>query len=78
VENRPPGFVWWRAHLWMGCGNSVGPLHPPLSRETAGSLVTDPDDPRPAALAADRDLPALQVHVTAQRILRVIPDPGEL
>ena len=56
----------------------VPPADPDVAIEAAGGLVTDPDDPRLAALSADRDLAALQVHVTAQRILRVVPDPGQL
>jgi hypothetical protein len=31
----------------------------------AGGLMADPDDPRLAALAANHDLPVLQVNVTA-------------
>src|SRR5258707_13961502 len=46
--------------------------------ETAGGLMADLDDPRLAALATDRDLPAPQVNITAQRVIRVVADPGQL
>src|SRR5258708_38484154 len=46
--------------------------------ETAGGLMADPDDPRLAALATGHDLPAPQVNVTAQRVIRVVTDPGQL
>ncbi len=40
---------------------------PDIAVQGAGSLVPDPDAPEPAALAADGNLPALQVQVAAQR-----------
>ena len=47
------------------------PVHAP------SRLVADLDDPFPAGLAADPDLPARQVQVAAGRIARVAADPGE-
>jgi hypothetical protein len=46
--------------------------------QAPGGLVADPDDPVLAALAADGDLPLLQVDVTAPRVTRVIPQAGQL
>src|ERR1700693_4104623 len=43
-----------------------------------GGLVPDPDHPRPAALAADGDLPPPQVDIAAPRVVRVVADPGQL
>jgi hypothetical protein len=39
--------------------------------------MADPDHPRPAALAAHRDLPPPQVHVAAARVMRVVADSGQ-
>src|ERR1039457_1235377 len=41
--------------------------------QAPGSLVTDPDDPVLAALAADRNLPLPQINVAAPWVTRVIP-----
>lgn len=51
---------------------------PQVVVDAAGGLMADLDDPRLAALAADPDLPVLQVNIAAQRVARVIADSGKL
>src|ERR1039457_969451 len=46
--------------------------------DPAGGFRIDPDRPVPAALAADMNLPAVQVQVAAVRITGVVADPGQL
>jgi hypothetical protein len=49
---------------------------PQVPVQGTGSLVPDPDHPRPAALAAHGDLPPPQVDIAAPRVTRVIPVPA--
>src|SRR6266536_5948767 len=51
---------------------------PDVAVEATGGIMADLDDPRLAALAADRDLAAPQVNVTAQRVVRIVADSGQL
>ena len=51
---------------------------PDVAVQAAGGLAADPDNPRPAALAPDRDLPLALVQITTLRILGVVADPGKL
>src|SRR5258708_35757787 len=51
---------------------------PDVAVEAARGIMADLDGPRLAALATGRDLPAPQVNVTAQRVIRVAADPGQL
>src|SRR5450755_1468114 len=46
--------------------------------DPAGGLMIDPDRPVLAALPADINLPAVQVHVAAARVIPVVADPGQL
>jgi hypothetical protein len=46
--------------------------------EAAGRLMADLDRPGRTALAADPDLPAVQVKVAAGGVVGVVADPGQL
>src|SRR5260221_4950915 len=49
---------------------------PDVAVEAARGIMADLDGPRLAALATGRDLPAPQVNLTAQRVIRVAADHG--
>src|SRR5262249_39307653 len=49
---------------------------PQIPVQRPGRLVPDPDHPRPAALAADGDLPGPQIHITAPGATGSYPDAG--
>src|ERR1035441_9952918 len=51
---------------------------PQVAVQAAGRLMADLDGPGGAALAADPDLPALQVKVAAGGVAGVVADPGQL
>jgi hypothetical protein len=51
---------------------------PQVAVQAASRLMTDPDGPGRAAVAADPDLPSLQVQAAAGRVAGVVADPGEL
>jgi hypothetical protein len=59
------------------CLGVPGP-DPDIAVQGTGGLVPDPDDPRPAALAADGDLALPQVEVAAPGVVWVLADPGQL
>jgi hypothetical protein len=51
---------------------------PEVAVDPAGGLMIDPGRPVAAALAADMNLPAVQVQVAAVRITGVVANPGQL
>jgi len=51
---------------------------PQVAVEAACRLMADLDGPGRTALAADPDLPGLQVEVAAGGVVRVVADPGQL
>ena len=51
---------------------------PQVAVQAAGGVVADLDDPGLAALAANGDLPLLQVDVAASLVVGVVADPGQL
>jgi len=77
VSGHRPAIVHPEPQLRPPCLGMPGP-GPEIAVQGTGGLVSDPDDPRLAALAADGDLALPQVEVAEPGVAGVVADPGQL